>query len=358
MPMNPFRPKADFISPSLNRARLVELPGVALPPEVQGQIGYDLLSAAALRQMIRPHAAEFGLNPDDPDLLPRFDRCLTSPIAQTIATDYGRRLGWLLLCLKRGDPANRAARPDWGAAHWDFWAGIRRVWLGGGLVCGDLGQMAAATAEALLHDAGFAEMRVGVSPQPTDLPLLGAARLAPPETAVSLLFDFGHTSVKRAIADHQNGGVSLRPLPAAPAPCRAYEYEPWPLGETAVVHQGMLDIISATWAESQRHTPPPEPVLLLSIAAYLYRGHLIPAHLETGCYSRLQILCDHLERFMTETVSQRLGRTITLRLINDAAAAAAAHWQAGEREGETAVITLGTSLGIGFPTNPASEVEW
>jgi hypothetical protein len=352
--MNPFRPRPDFISPSLNQARLVELPGVALPPEVQGKRGYDLLSAAALREMIWPQAAALGLEPNDPNLLPRFNGRLTSPIAQTIASDYGRRLGWLLLCLKRGDPANRAARPDWGAAQWAFWAGIRRVWLGGGLVCGDLGQIAATTAESLLHDAGFPEMEVRVSSQPADLPLLGAARLAPPETAVSLLFDFGHTSVKRAIAYHQDGGVSLRPLPAAPAPCRVYEYRPWPLQETAVVHRGMLDIIAATWEESQRQTP----VLLLAIAAYLYRGHLIPAHLETGCYSRLQILCDHLGRFLTETVSQRLGQPITLRLINDAAAAGIAHWQEGEREGETAVITLGTSLGIGFPTNPASEVEW
>lgn len=357
--MNPFRPQSEFISPSLNQARVVELPGVLLPPEVQGQRGYDLLSATTLREMIRPYATELGLEVDDPDLLPRFNgRLPTSPLAQTIAADYGRRLGWLLLCLKRGDPANRAARPDWGDAQWAFWAGIRRVWLGGGLACGILGQMAAATAETLLHEAGFPEMRVRVSPQPADLPLLGAARLAPPETAVSLVLDFGHTSVKRAIADYGAGGVNLRPLPTTPAPCREYEYQPWPLEETAVVHQGMLDIIAATWAESQRQRPPSEPVLLLAIAAYLYRGHLIPAHLETGCYSRLQLLCDHLERFMIETVSQRLGQPVTLRLINDAAAAAAAHWQAGEREGETAVITLGTSLGIGFPTNPASEVEW
>ena len=48
----------------------------------------------------------------------------------------GRRIGYLLLTLKRGGEANRQARPEWNDTYWQHWAGITHVWLGGGLVSG------------------------------------------------------------------------------------------------------------------------------------------------------------------------------------------------------------------------------
>jgi hypothetical protein len=87
----------NFISPSLNRVRIMALPGVGLPDEVQGKSGYELLSAAALRARVRARAAELGLPPDAPDLLRRFDACFTTctergrlPSVVEVAVDYGR----------------------------------------------------------------------------------------------------------------------------------------------------------------------------------------------------------------------------------------------------------------------------
>lgn len=342
---NPFTLQPDFISPSLNRLRLVALPGIDLPADVAGQLGYDLLSAAALRQMVQPHAAVLGLDEHDPQLLPRFDACLQTavphPRAHDIAHQYGRRLGWLLLALKQGDPANRAARPDWQNAHWSWWAQINAIWLGGGLMSGALGQLAAAAAQTIVQSAGFPTFTVQVSPFARDLPLYGLARLLPATATAALLFDFGHTQVKRAIAQVTPIGPTVTLLPACPAPCEAYTYTPWPTDAAAQVHTGMLNLIAATW----QTVPDTPPLLLLSIATYLYKGHPYPTQANTGCYSRLQALCPHLATFLQETVSARLGVPLTLRLVHDGEAAAAAYvgWR------HTAVITIGTALGIGFP---------
>lgn len=42
---------------SLNRVRIVDLPGLSLDPDVRGRTGYELLSTQALAAVIRPHAA-------------------------------------------------------------------------------------------------------------------------------------------------------------------------------------------------------------------------------------------------------------------------------------------------------------
>ena len=79
---------------SLNRARIVELGGVAAPEGVLGATGYELLSAASLGQQIAAAADRLGLDPAQPDLIRRFDACFghsqARPHALAIARDaYG-----------------------------------------------------------------------------------------------------------------------------------------------------------------------------------------------------------------------------------------------------------------------------
>src|SRR5688572_23681336 len=137
---NPFFRGNPPVMPSLNRVRIVDLPGMGLPDHVRGKTGFELLSAASLRALIEARREELGLPADTPDLMRTFiqETCL-SPVemvrtaAEEIASEFGRRLGYLLLTLRRGDGANQAARPEWDERHWAWWPPIRTVWLGGGL---------------------------------------------------------------------------------------------------------------------------------------------------------------------------------------------------------------------------------
>ena len=136
---NPFA-AADAPARSLNRARLVELPVVVGVEDLLGRSASELLSATAVTALVRTTADRLALDPNAPDLLRAFDASFddpkSSPAALAVAQEVGRRLGALLLMLWRGDTANRAARPEWGEAHWATWRAMRRVVIGGGQVAG------------------------------------------------------------------------------------------------------------------------------------------------------------------------------------------------------------------------------
>lgn len=110
----------------MNRVRIVDLPGLRVEPFVKGKSAYDLLSAAALRQLIRSQAQAHQIDPDTADLIHAFDSSFTADTvvvcaaANEIAAQFGRYLGCLLLTLKRGDAVNRAARRDWDERHWAY----------------------------------------------------------------------------------------------------------------------------------------------------------------------------------------------------------------------------------------------
>ncbi|MCA9972388.1 MAG: hypothetical protein KC425_19335, partial [Anaerolineales bacterium] len=66
---------------------------------------------------------------------------------------------------------------------------------------------------------------------------------------------------------------------------------------------------------------------------------------DTGCYGRLQLLTADLPAYLAARVGERLGAAVDVALYHDGMAAALAYAGAGE----TAVITLGTAIGNGFP---------
>ncbi|MCB9418311.1 MAG: ROK family protein [Ardenticatenaceae bacterium] len=347
--LNPFQSATPFVSPSLNRVRIAALPGIDLPVEVEGKTGYDLLSAVALAARIQARANELGLPPDAPDLLRRFDGCFTElaepveacTISEEIAREYGRSLAYLLLTLKRGDPANRAARKEWDDRHWSFWAGINTVWVGGGLVSGQLGPIAVREAGRVMHDAGFPDFAVNLSPHGADLPLMGLSRLAPFGAQAMLVFDFGGTAVKRAIAEYKdNQFTQLHRLPSWSSPCESSLSVSLELADVAAHAERILSIIEQTWQEAER---PLAPTIAVSLACYLQNGQPPPS--EMGCYGRLQLPGDNLQTYLADQLSQRLGQPIYLHLYHDGSAAALAYAGCGE----TAVIMLGTAVGIGFP---------
>jgi hypothetical protein len=343
---NPFMGGASLVR-SLNRARIVELRGVRADEGVAGQTGYELLSARSLRRQIADAADRLGLDPLAADLIRRFDACFdrpaTRPAALRIARSYGRRLGCLLLMLKRGETANRAARPEWSDVHWDFWRGLSRVYMGGGLLAGRLGPHAVLAAQELLAEAAEDGLALEHAPHAAHLPLIGLARSAPHSAARMLLLDFGQTSIKRGLARYQAGQIAqIQVWPNAPAVCDQL-LDPAPsIDMLRERWQRMLDVIAASWAA----VPPAERTLTpvgISVACYLLDGH--PAPGDTGCYGALQGLCAHLATFMRQEIAQRLGQAIELTALHDGTAAATTY--AGHDR--AVVITLGTAIGSGFP---------
>jgi hypothetical protein len=332
---------------SLNRARIMTLDGVPVEVAVRGRTGFDLLSAASLRQMIIAAADRLHLDPTAPDLIRRFDACFdnsaTRALAISIARGYGHRLGCLLLMLKRGEQANRAARPEWSDTHWAFWQALERVYLGGGLLAGRLGGYAVASAQALLAGAGVVDLTLERASFAAYLPLVGLARAATHGTTGSLVFDFGQTWVKRGYAHERAGQLArLDVWPDAPTVCTELFPSHQTDAEILQRWQRMADIIAANWST----VPPnqrPLTAIGISLACYLFDGH--PSPRDVGCYGALQRLSPRLATFIEDELAQRLGQAVPISLLHDGTAASAVY--AGHER--AVIITLGTAIGNGFP---------
>lgn len=335
----------------MNQVRIIDLPGLNLPDWVKGKTGFQLLSSYALRQRVAAKAKELQLSANDPDLLPQFDHCLTavSPqictAAETIAVDYGRALAYLLLTLKRGDVINQQARPEWQAQHWAFWQQIKVVWLGGGLLSGHLGQSAVPIARDLIHASGLPEFQLHLAPNGRHLPLLGVARTAPVGTSAMLLFDFGQTAVKRAVAHYGADRLSqLSLLPSVPPPCEDVLHPSLEPAEIARFADWLVGLIVETWRETAVSYPGLSYHVAASMACYLLDGQ--PREEDVGCYGRLQHLAPNLTIFLTDQLSQRLGEPAVVQLWHDGTAAALCFAE----EVDSAVLTCGTAIGVGFPS--------
>ncbi len=333
---------------SLNRVRIVDLPGVALSPEVCDALAYDLLSTPAVANHLRSRADQLGLaavRAADPDvLLRRFDGCFEHPDseirteAEEVARQIGAYLGYVILTLRRGDSANRAARTEWGDGYWRHWAGITRVTIGGGVVAGRLGPRLGARAARTLTDAGMDDCRVQLAPWPVMMPLVGAARAMAPGGPSAVVLDFGQSYIKRARAVYDHGALaSLQLLPAVPTPTADLTAEG--AGRLA---EHMVSVVADTWREAVHPGFPLAPTIVVSLASYIRDGRPLPR--QGGPYAAMSTITDNLERWLSRRISERVGYPLEIALLHDGTAAAFAC--AGEER--AAVITMGTALGVGF----------
>ena len=331
---------------SLNRARLVELPGVNGVAALLGHSASELLSKAVVTALVRDAAGPLALDPAAGDLLHAFDGSFavaaTRPAALAVAEEVGRRLGALLLTLWRGDAANRAVRPEWDEAHWAYWANIERVVVGGGLLAGRLGRAAVPAAAAFLAAAGCA-ITVERSPYGDAIALVGLARHTLADTERMLLFDFGHTAVKVGLATYRDGRlIEVTRRPSLPPPCEEGRYEHAGPEWARRRWEDMAAMIADAWTATVPPGGGARVAIGLCLASHLQDGH--PVGQDRGCYTVLRELAPHLATFVRDELAVRLGSFRALALLHDGLAAAGAH--AGEAH--TVVLTLGTAIGAGY----------
>lgn len=327
MPLDP-----NHITPaiSLNRVKLMSAPG--LPAAWVGKTSYQIMGRETLLQRIGEGLPDLTAQADP---IPAFNDLYLArqhPAATAIADDMGRALGCLLLTLKLGEAANRAARAEWDDSYWDYWGHIEHVILGGGIMAGLLGRHMRDRAAAMLD--GY--MSLTIADYPAALPLIGAARMAAPTTVSAWVFDFGGTNVKRGHVQYANQRLTtLELLPTVLIP---------PLPEATDLWEFMLTTIMQTVG------PRPNSDAIMSIhvslASYLHQCRFA-VNIPDRPYGRLQTVTGSTDlcRPLSDALTQRSGLPVTVSAVHDGTAAAQVY--AGARH--TAVIVVGTALGIGFP---------
>jgi hypothetical protein len=300
--------------------------------------------------MIIARADELALSPDHTDLIRVFDSCFASPsaavrsAAQQIADDYGRRLALLIISLIRADHVAQLARPSWSKAHWELWQSITTIHVGGGLLAGAMGPLAAAAAAEQLFRCGCHEVDLQLSPYGAHLPLAGLARTAPADAGASLLLDFGQSYLKQAfVFTGPDFRTRLYLLPVRPLYHNLESTQTSARGLAIAVADRIIENVVHCYQLVADMVWPISPSISLSLACYLVNGQPPPS--EMGLYGRLQLLNDDLPRYLGKRLSVALRRQSQTKLFHDGTAAALV--LAGKPH--AAVLMLGTAIGVGFP---------
>jgi hypothetical protein len=274
-----------------------------------GRSGADVLSRdaiAALAPRLLPSALsdEFAAHPD----------------GDAISLEVGRRLAALVATLRRGphDPAVSDRTPERVRAL-EEWTAIPDVIVGGGLVAGSWGEMVFEAARTELATLEAPATQLSLAPNAPYLGLIGAARTGTFDEGEHLVLDAGQTSIKRALA-HVSGSelVGLQLLP--PVPFRVG-----------------LDVPQAI--EAVLDEAPPRSAGLpvpCSIASYVRDGQ--PIIQNASPYERL-----------LDAPRSLLDRLV---LIHDGTAA----WRGTGRAASSAVIVMGTWLGVGMGPHPGTPL--
>ncbi len=351
---------------SINRVMVADLPGIPIDAEVKGKKAYHLLSSLALIAYARQYQPALKLPIDDAQdteqarrEIPRMvNDYLQAPdperrmAAQSIAIRLGRNLGHILLTLHRGDTVNQEARPDWSTKEWAHWATISRVYLGGGMMSGTLGEYIAHHAREFLADIACSECpEVQLTPYPIGMATVGAGRYLPSTTRHALCFDFGHTLAKRTQLTYTKGTLTqLHTFSPIPTP---WSWHNDPAAKHAIEPRDVLAFVvhtvTQTLKTSQSRGVPLDPNLMLSVAAYVHGGQLGG----NGVYATMNHLAEDVGALLTQAIREHTGQQLTMHLIHDGTAAATVH--AGKPN--TAVLVIGTAIGVGFPPTNAQSLR-
>ncbi|ANS80538.1 hypothetical protein SGUI_3142 [Serinicoccus hydrothermalis] len=309
----------------LNRTVLLR-PGAPWHGHRAGRV----LGATGLSGAVAEAAAGAGVRIDDAPLA-TLDRSLTAgeDWAEAVAGAWTEAFTHLLRSLRTPTAADRAARAEWDERDWSRWAAVRRTVVCGGVVAGELGARAA-------RDPRWVALGAELSPDPARASLLGLAAGLDDD---GLVLDLGHSSIKAATV---RGGV-LAPTRGVPVPWQPFETVTWPSPEDVLgivvgaARAALGDVVGA---------PDDGPLeVRVAIANYVVGGVLD----EDDTYGTLRRLGPDPRDLLSRTLTRGLDRPCTVSLlVNDGAAAALGAHDPAQGQEPTAVISVGTSLGLGF----------
>lgn len=380
---NPFLENG-FLTPfaSINRLRLNNLRSLCLADDVKGKLAIDLLSnntliheikkcngflkfdlandaIMQLDDLLKKKTIEYinkmkvEYNPSDREHDKLFDDFLKNNlplednllIAQSIAEKMGRHLAWIILALKEGLEENKKERPDWTDEHWNFWKSINKVYIAGGMTVGTLGLHIKNYCNKFLNDAGISRDMIEVVFCPLHLPILGLVRQSLNHCTSGIIFDFGHTKIKRAFFEEKSNTILLSTMQNLNASHVSFDFGSIDEEKKDAIKlhghiiKTILDVIALVKDKNLVFGNN----FYCAIANYICKGKIA----NRAGYGKLRLLSDNYEAYLSNEISKVLKEDISVHFIHDGTASGMA---LEVKDGENpAVLTLGTGIGVGFP---------
>ena len=158
----------------------------------------------------------------------------------------------------------------------------------------------------------------------------------------SLVLDFGHTGIKRAVIKKSGGEIAeftaQESLPSLHMKSR-YDSEDEKRREAIELHRYIVNTIAASYRAADPEAL--DDTILISIANYTHNGIL---NGERGGYAKLCAIDPDYAAVLEDDLSGELHRDIKVRLVHDSTASAL-YFADVDR---SVCITLGTGFGVGF----------
>lgn len=356
--INPFlsyleNEKSEYLTStcSLNKAILKKLPLYGIDDSIEGKSFRDIFSTQLVIDEIKELADVYGVDISGLEdyMLPHIlDKALVSDdvkfnqLASRVATKFGNRLGLLLLTLRLGEKENRDARPDWDDRHWEYYAQLDTIIFVGGLASSMLGRRFKERIQFVFDAAGAKPYNIMLFDNATYVGAMGCSLLMEDNTT-SLVFDFGHTNLKRCVITKGRGEIveftALDSIKSKFVHSKLRDDEDaW---ETALMlHKHLVKVIVDAYKRCCDKFVLSDRIFI-SIANYNAGGQL---NSERGGYSKLTELGKDYAKILTEDLSGSLHKRVKVKLVHDGTATALYF-----TEIENAVcLSLGTAFGVGF----------
>lgn len=357
--VNPFfsylrEEKIEYLTPvcSLNKAVVAKVPVSGIDDSIQGKNFKDIFSTELVVQEIKSLSKIYGIDISsyEDHMLPKMlDSALVSgdirhrQMALRVANKFGNRLGLLLLTLRLGEQENRDVRPDWDERHWQYWAQLDTVIFVGGLASSMLGRQFKERIQFVFDIAGAKPYNIMLFDNGTFVGAMGCAQRLMQDNTTSLVFDFGHTNLKRCIISKGVGQIreftALDSLKSRYVHSKPFEGED--MWDTALkLHKYLVKTIVDTYKKHEDKYNLSDEILI-SIANYNAGGELNAVR---GGYAKLTELSTDYAKLLVEDISGLLHKRVKIRLVHDGSANAL-YFSEVEN---AACISLGTAFGVGF----------
>ncbi len=345
--------KTEYLTPvcSLNRAVMKKLPLYSVEDEIEGRLFKEIFSTQLVVDEIKATADYYKVDIseyEDYQLPHLVDRALVSndikysQMATKIANKFGDRLGLILLALRLGEEENRKARPEWSDEHWAYWKNLDTVILIGGLASSMLGRKFKERIQNIFDMAGEKPYDIMLFDNGTYVGVMGCALRLVKDNTTALVFDFGHTNLKRSVVT--KGVSEIKEFTSLDSVKSKYvnrvgeNEDAWE--EALKLHKYLVKTIVDTYKSCVNRSLLSDEIVI-SIANYNAGGALNPHH---GGYAKLTELSNDYAKLLTEDLSSMLHKRVKVRLVHDGTANALYF-----SEIENSVcVSLGTAFGVGF----------
>lgn len=363
---NPFIENG-FLLPnaSVNKLKIKKISNID-DKNILNKHAMDLFSSSILSDSIRSFLLQHKINFGENNMFSIFKEHLRASEdsalcieANGILKRLGKNLACILLALYEGLEENKSHRDDWDNRHWDYWHNIKKVILCGGMMQDIIGEKIVRYANEFFSEIGIHPYQISVAV--SNLPIIGACKCASLKSENSVVFDFGHSYIKRCFYTRDNDSFLIKTLASIKSQHLDLDEDP------RLLDDFLLNTIVSTLKEM-----PPDKiqgsVIAASIANYIHDGDIYE---KRGNYSKLKKLTPNTnkseksdpepalkscqkyaefyhqipnyQKYLSSRLKEKLGMDIEIILIHDGSSAAYAI-----NEERCAVLTLGTAIGVGF----------